>query len=97
MISTVSLNRNNAAARPEDPPPGQPPNLPPHSPTASFPTTVIAVVLLVGLAVVVVIICTVCILWTRTRRRETNDRLENLHLEEMYQEKAIGNHPTSGD
>ncbi|XP_071815328.1 uncharacterized protein [Apostichopus japonicus] len=97
VTSTVSLNRNNAAARPKDPPPGQPQNLPPHSPTASFPTTVIAVVLLVGLAVVVVIICTVCILWTRTRRRETSDRLENLHLEQMKQEKAIGNHPTSGD
>ncbi|PIK41355.1 putative vascular endothelial growth factor receptor 1-like [Apostichopus japonicus] len=89
VTSTVSLNRNNAPVRPKDPPPGQPPNLNPHSPTASFPTTVIAVVLLVGLAVVVVIICTVCILWTRTRRRETNDRLENLHLEQMYQEKAI--------
>ncbi|XP_071815327.1 uncharacterized protein [Apostichopus japonicus] len=89
VTSTVSLNRNNAPVRSKDPPPGQPPNLHPHSPTASFPTTVIAVVLLVGLAVVVVIICTVCILWTRTRRRETNDRLENLHLEQMYQEKAI--------
>ncbi|XP_071815322.1 uncharacterized protein [Apostichopus japonicus] len=56
----------------------------------SVSSTSTTMILIIGLfAVFVIVVVIVCFLLTKRRRRIRKDNLENLHLEQMYQEKAI--------
>ncbi|XP_071813630.1 uncharacterized protein [Apostichopus japonicus] len=56
----------------------------------SVSSTSTTMILIIGLfAVFVIVVVIVCFLLTKRRRRIRKDILENLHLEQMYQEKAI--------